>query len=692
MQESNQPMAQQEETILPTTQAETQPAAQATAAGTPPNKKKPKKKLWFARHKLLTLLLAVVLVGVGVMAYRKFFAAKPAATTYQYVRTTTLQKTSLDNSVTVSGTVASGSVASVTVSDAAKNYKVSNVAVQVGDSVKSGDVICTLDTTDLEKSIASAKQSQSDALLSAQLAYTRAQDSYNTAVTQHDNNLLDLQSKIDQADITLTDAQKALSDAQSSYDKAKSSYDTIRSASDTAAAQIATFQNAYNAALTSQTNALNALNAAIANYQNSVAAYQAGTLDGANLVSGAQDMINAYHLYNGNVATSSGTAGATAAVSGSNTCDVAALTGQIVGYGVDAAIVNLNDVGTAYAESASGICDSALKSLTDAQNSVGNAALGYTNYGEIEKALATADTTLSAANQALETAKKAVTTAEQTVKTARDSYDNEKNSTALKTQKQSVEDAALKLQQAQRTPDTLTTLQNTLADCTLTATMSGTITALNATVGSVGTGTIATIQDTQGLTVTVTIPSDDVVNLTAGMRCLITSDATGDQEIAGTLTQIDPVANDKGTFGAKISVTGETGGKLLIGMQAKAQILETTTENVFAVPIDAVATAESGSSYVLRKTGGSGVDMTFEEVTVTTGTANDYYIEISGDTLAEGDVIRSSADLSEGLETADTRTSEEMAFGGQMGGTVTVTEAGEAPPDGGGGGHRGGDQ
>lgn len=49
------------------------------------------------------------------------------------------------------------------------------------------------------------------------------------------------------------------------------------------------------------------------------------------------------------------------------------------------------------------------------------------------------------------------------------------------------------------TPDTLTTLKDTLANCTLTATMSGTITALDATVGSVCTGTVATIQNTDAV-------------------------------------------------------------------------------------------------------------------------------------------------------------------------------------------------
>ena len=185
--------------------------------------------------------------------------------------------------------------------------------------------------------------------------------------------------------------------------------------------------------------------------------------------------------------------------------------------------------------------------------------------------------------------------------------------------------------------------------------MDGTITALDATVGSVCSGTVATIQNTDALVVDVTIPANSVPKLSTGMTCHITSDATGDAVINGTLTQIDPVANDKGSFGAKVVVNGDADG-LLIGISAKVEIVISEKDNVFIVPRDAVATADDGSSYVLRKTGGEGVDMTFEQVTVTTGDTNDFYVEITGSDLQEGDVIRSSADLTQGIETSSDST------------------------------------
>ena len=122
---------------------------------TQPTAPAPKRKNWFRRHTKLcvaVVILAVVAAVVG-SQLRKSKAAAGASADYQYVRTTTLKTTSLNDSVTVNGTVKSGDEASVTVADSAKTYKVATVNVEVGDTVQEGDVIATLDTTDLDAQI-----------------------------------------------------------------------------------------------------------------------------------------------------------------------------------------------------------------------------------------------------------------------------------------------------------------------------------------------------------------------------------------------------------------------------------------------------------------------------------------------------------------------------------------------------------
>ena len=556
---------------------------------------------WARRHKKRTALI-LVLVLAAALVLRGFLFRSAPTSSYQFVRTTTLQKSSLTDSVSVNGTVKSGSEASVTVADSAKNYKVSEVRVTVGDKVKKGDVIAVLDTQDLQEQITSARQSYADSVQSAQTSYDRAVQDLNTSTVQHENNLIDLQDKIKQADEDLDDAKDDLEDAEDNeddaedaYDDAKAKYDKIKAAYDSAAASISSYTEAKEKAADALSEAQKALNDAQSalNEDKDNAEKQKAVTDAENAVKTAKD---AYDEAEDKLTKAK------------NNCSVT----ELGLYGFEAIE----------------------KALSDAENSKEQAKTAYEN-----------------AQKAVDSAQKAVDNAQQQVQSAHNSYDQEKNYSSLTNKVQNVEDSATKLEQTSRTPDNLKDLQGTLDECTLKATMDGTITGLNATVGSVCSGTVATIQNTSALVVEVTIPASSVSKLSTGMACRITSDATGDHEIKGTLTQIDPVANDQGTFGAKVTVSGEDTG-LLIGISAKVEIVISEKQGVFSVPRDAVGTAEDGSSYVLRKTGGEGVNSTFEEVTVTTGEGNDYYIEISGEKLSEGDVIRSSADLTQGIETA----------------------------------------
>ena len=689
-----------EETALPADFAGEEEGTEAAAPGKGPFARlkgafarkdgTPGGKNWFARHKKLTVLLVVV-IAAAIIIFRLLTRAIPASgTTYQYVRTTTLTKTSLEDSVTVTGTVASGREASVTVADNAKTYKVATVEVEVGDTVQAGDVICTLDTTDLQKQIDSAELSYSDTLQSAQTTYDRALDSYEVAAVKHDNSLIDLQENIDKADENLTKAQDNLNSAKSSRDSAQNTVNSCQNTLNslqsayTAAQGISSYVTSYDMAADALNNAAAALDSAYQNYTTAYMNYT-GAADKAAALPALQQAVSAlqsaWDAYGSGTIDTAANASVSAAnqrtVTGTTAPDVSSINSQISGAGL-----------TLNAPVSSTLIDTfnaAAQALVN-QESAAASGTGMT-YQQVIDAYNQAQSQLSAANAALTQAETAITTAqtqvdtaESQVESAHDAYDNEKNSTTLTTAWQQVEDAETRLEQAKRVPDNLQTLRDTLEDCTLTATMSGTITELNATVGSACTGTVATIQDTDGLTVEVTISADDVADVKTGMECNITSDSTGDNIIKGTLTQIDPVANEQGTFGAKVTVDTEDSG-LLIGIQAQAEILKSVTDNVFVVPIDAVGTAEDGSSFVYRKTGGEGVDMTFEQVTVTTGESNDYYVEISGDDLAEGDVIRATADLSEGIETGtvDTDSQIMVALNGMDGGRGGQAPGGDAP-------------
>ena len=519
---------------------------------------------WFRLHKKFTALLVVLALAAAILL--RFLPQRGAAqaSTVSFVRTTTLQKTSLENSVSTTGTVESANVSTVTTD---LKYTVKTVNVQVGDTVQAGDVICTLDTEDLEKQIERARESQTDQTEQTQEAYDKALKSYNEAKEDYD------------------DAVTAADDAEDDY---YDSWDDLNAAAN----QVSALQAEYDRAESALSDALSAYNAAVNTYG---AASQEAALAEAK----------------------------------------------------------------ANYEAAQKQADEAQQALQNAQ-----AITGYQSLVQAK----------DQAVAAWEQAKAAKEQAEKQLETAGDNLDTAKKNLSKS-----------------GSSDTLEDLQEQLTKCTLTAETSGTVTSLTATVGSICSDTVATIQDTNDLKIAVTIQEYDVPNVSIGMKARITSDAT-DGEIAGTLTQISPTAtaatagqgssSSSGTFSAEVTVDGAASG-LLIGMNANVEIVQSTTDNVFVVPYDAVGTDEDGTKYVMVKTGGDGADAVFEKVAVTTGAENDYYIEISGDTLTEGMEVRSSA-TDDSVETADA--GDVMNQGG------LVFSAGGDMPGGGQGGAPGGGQ
>ena len=582
-----------------------------------------KSKNWFLRHKVLSIVLVVLLViAVVVFFVVRNVMKNGEGMAYSFVRTTTLEKTTLTDSVTVNGTVKAGQDASVTVADAAKLYKVATVNVKVGDAVKKGDVIATLDTTELLKQIEQAELSYSDTLKSAQTSYARAADDLTVEQVKHENTLIDLQANIDAADKQLAEAQENQKKAQANYDAAKSDRDALAGEYNRVSAEVQAYTDQLKTAAAAQESAL-------AEANNALAARTAAQTE----------LEQAKSTYG------EGSAEAIAAQQKLTECET-----------------RYTEANNAYTSAQSNYTTAATN-LQNAQSGCSVPSRGLYGFAAIEAAFKQADSLLTQYETALETAKKTTESAEKALKSAHDAYDNEKNYSSLKTRAQNVEDAATRLSQSARTPSTLETLRDTLNSCTLTATMDGTITSLNATVGSVCTGAVATIQNTDQLTVEVTIPANSVPNVSEGMACRITSDAASGQIIHGTLVRIDPVANEKGTFGATVSVNASDAG-LLIGTQAKVEIVISEKSDVFIVPMDAVDINDDGSYYVLRCTGGEGIAMTFEQVPVAVGDSNDYYVEISGAGLHVGDVIRSSTNLNEGIES-----SSALAMPGSSGGS-----------------------
>ena len=203
------------------------------------------------------------------------------------------------------------------------------------------------------------------------------------------------------------------------------------------------------------------------------------------------------------------------------------------------------------------------------------------------------------------------------------------------------------------TSDTLESLYEQKNDYTIKANASGKITALNATVGSIASGTIATIQNLDALQINCNIQEYDIQKIQIGMEAIVTSDAN-DQQYHGMVTAISATSSESaqqatsslgstmaasGSVTFPVTITLDPDSDLLIGMNAKVEIILDSIHDVYTVPIDATTTDENGSTiiYVQNESG------EFEPLVVQTGKANDYSIVIESNQLDEGMIIKAFA-------------------------------------------------
>ena len=136
---------------------------------------------FLGRHKKALIVLAVLAVA-GAVGWTRMNQAAAAAqkAAAQQVQTFTLEKGYLSRTLSVSGSIQSAQVTQVA---AAQTYPVAEVLVSEGDVVAEGDVLATLDTTDLDAQIkvqqeaVAAEKQQND--LSISQAQRRLEDARN---------------------------------------------------------------------------------------------------------------------------------------------------------------------------------------------------------------------------------------------------------------------------------------------------------------------------------------------------------------------------------------------------------------------------------------------------------------------------------------------------------------------------------
>ena len=501
---------------------------------------KKKKKVWL----IVLVIAAIVIVLIGSAVKNMTSQIETAA---NMVEVEPVEKRDLSDSVSLKGTIAGQSKTNVMSLAAAE---ITAVNVQVGDIVKEGDPLVTLDQKDIEKQIAELKTNINNANAIAANDAAQKQESLNEA-------------KQDQA--------TTLAKATDSVNKAQASYDELVKKRDDCQTKLNNKKNELNTAGNARDTAKNELDTAKKSYQDAQAEASADPTN-ADLLKKANDASSVYEQKQ---------------------------------------------------ELYTSLC---------------------TNYETINGDIKSLQAELDAYPDQLKSA-------EEAVNTAKSSYSDAETSTnrSVSTAQNTVDMQKYQTSTTRELKDQLEQLQKQLADCTLSAPIGGVVTAVNVSVGDKNTAgtTMITIEDTSSLKVIVNVEEADILKIQEGMPATVSTDATGDEEIKGTVTRVVRVKNQStntnGTdtntssgYSAEITIDNT---ELLVGMSAKAKIVIKDRGTQLAVPYDLIRQDDNGDSYVLVAEANEDGTATAVRKNIKVGEEVDYYTEVTGGDLKEGDQL-----------------------------------------------------
>lgn len=305
---------------------------------------------------------------------------------------------------------------------------------------------------------------------------------------------------------------------------------------------------------------------------------------------------------------------------------------------------------------------SAKRKLTEAQET-------YTSQKkQLAKNVKSAKSTYESAQKAVSTAKNAEEKqkAEEALSQAKTAYEqakseqksnNSQNSSNVQSAKDQLattkSNNSKSLREARKSVDDA---KEALANASVTAPMSGTVTAVGVESGDTYSGgDMIEISDCSNLQVSATITEYDIADIKKGQKVIILTDATGETEIEGKITYValttgsslsssgSSGSSDGGSASMSSSSSSSSGYEVRIkitdkndtlrsGMTAKCSIILEEASDVYAAPYDAIQTDSSGNNVIYVKDSSG----TKKEISVTKGMESDYYVEITGDDLEEG--------------------------------------------------------
>jgi multidrug efflux pump subunit AcrA (membrane-fusion protein) len=549
------------------------------------------------------------------------------------VGTEPLMPQNLQNYISVSGTIESANSEQIY---SKLQLPVDVLNVSVGDVVKKGDVLATLDSDDIRENITKMEEQIAQTETNSGNQITDAEKSYNNALKDYNDGV----------NSQVLAAKRQLDNAATALDRTKTAYeDALELTKMDKSTQLQTVNRSIELAQLNLDNAerrlknadTDALKALKDNLDDTRKLYRASIGD-----SGNTEVAEAQRAYDAAVAAYTQKSSSVATfLPGESISDYAAAVNRtkatlddlLARLDAEAAFDNYTAAQLAY--------DNAKKDLEDA---VTNAKT------QLDNAKTQLQSITDGTDDGITSATNALSDAELNYANALRDYNLtieniERNLSDLKT---AAERARVNAGFTSSQEISLQNLEDQLDDATLTSPIDGVVTYVNASEGDTPEGIMFTVEDLADLKMTVLVSEYDIANIALGMNCEIAPNADPDTVYSGTITEIAPTTQksamgvDAGTasFEVEVAVTSKE-TNLDIGMTAQVKLIYEENRDVLSVSSDLVGTDEGGK-YVYKAVEGALGAYTVKKVYVTTGMETDFYISVTpvaAGELAEGDLI-----------------------------------------------------
>lgn len=592
----------------------------------------------------VSIIAGIAAIGAAVAALSS------SASSVSYAETSEIQLKTLENTISVGGTVQSAESRKVY---SKLIYPVETVSVSVGDSVKKGDVLCTINTDDLQQQILQQQASVESSGINSDYNLSEAEERYTEALEKYQNGensvIVSAQKGIDQAEKALEDAKRQeklgvnsslpvnIQSAEANVESAKTNYDNAVKAYNKAVSELEPENYPANVRTTAESideykeylsiveNKMynRELEAAYAKYNAAKGDYTTAKEDVSNgtATGNLEELQEAYAAAKQEYETLK------------NKYDEDNLKKQI--------------------ETAENQLESLIEGLEAARDSaeisMENAKMAY------DKAVTDLENIKNQSSDTEESYGIAVKNAEDALETAKKDYEN-----AVK-QVESELSSLKKQAEQQRTISGLNdpqviilqNLKDKLEYAVITAPCDGIITSVRAEEGLVAEGPLFVIEDLDDLRISSYVGEYDITYVNEGMNAAIRCDALDGAEYSGKVITVSPVSDASASntgvnYKIETEVDGED-GKLRVGMSAKVDIVSERKENVLTITYDSLTSDENGNDAVyIAEKGDDGI-WRARLIPVQIGLETDYEIEVISSELKEGMlVLTDTALLSDG--------------------------------------------